>query len=79
MCRTCLLYTSRCVSETGIGLISFWGSPVQVNPVGDLLSLGAAVMWGCYSVLTRKISGFGYTTVQTTRQVFAYGLSLIHI
>ena len=61
----------------GIGLISFWGSPVQVNPVGDLLSLGAAVMWGCYSVLTRKISGFGYTTVQTTRRVFAYGIAFM--
>ena len=61
----------------GIGLISFWGSPVQVNPVGDLLSLGAAVMWGCYSVLTRKISGFGYTTIQTTRRVFAYGIAFM--
>ena len=58
----------------GIGLISFWGSPVQVNPAGDLLSLGAAVMWGCYSVLTRKISGFGYNTILTTRRIFFYGI-----
>ena len=33
----------------GIGLISFWGSPVQVNPVGDFLSLGAAVMERAFS------------------------------
>lgn len=58
----------------GICLISFNGSKMQLNPIGDLLAAAAATVWACYSVLTRKISGFGYHTVQTTRRVFAYGI-----
>lgn len=58
----------------GICLISFNGSKMQLNPIGDLLAAAAAAVWACYSVLTRKISGFGYHTVQTTRRIFAYGI-----
>lgn len=58
----------------GICLISFNGTKMQLNPLGDLLALAAAVVWACYSVLTRKISTFGYHTIQTTRRVFAYGI-----
>lgn len=58
----------------GICLISFNGTKMQLNPIGDLLAAAAAAVWACYSVLTRKISGFGYHTVQTTRRVFAYGI-----
>ena len=50
------------------------GAKMQLNPIGDLLAVAAAVVWACYSVLTRKISGFGYHTIQTTRRVFAYGI-----
>ncbi len=57
-----------------ICLISFNGAKMQLNPIGDLLAVAAAVVWACYSVLTRKISGFGYHTIQTTRRVFAYGI-----
>ncbi|MBO5093893.1 MAG: DMT family transporter [Lachnospiraceae bacterium] len=62
------------VAMAGIFLISFNGAKMQLSPVGDLLAAAAAVLWACYSMLTRKISGFGYHTVQTTRRVFAYGL-----
>ncbi len=58
----------------GILLISLKGTAVHMNPIGDLLSLLAALAWGCYSVLTKKISEFGYHSIQTTRRVFAYGL-----
>lgn len=47
---------------------------MQLNPIGDLLDVAAAIVWACYSVLTRKISDFGYHTIQTTRRVFAYGI-----
>lgn len=62
------------VAMAGICLISFNGAQMQLNPVGDLLALAAAAVWACYSVLTRKISDFGYHTIQTTRRVFAYGI-----
>ena len=62
------------VAMTGIFLISFNGSRLELNPTGDLLALLAAVVWACYSVLTKKISGYGYPTVLTTRRVFCYGI-----
>lgn len=62
------------VAMTGIFLISFNGAKLQLNPTGDLLALLAAFVWACYSILTRKISDFGYPTVLTTRRVFGYGI-----
>jgi drug/metabolite transporter (DMT)-like permease len=62
------------VAMVGIFLISFNGSKLELNPMGDILALLAAFVWACYSVLTRKISGFGYPTVLTTRRVFCYGI-----
>lgn len=47
---------------------------VEINPIGDLLAVGAAFVWACYSILTKKISTYGYKTVQTTRRIFFYGL-----
>ncbi len=63
------------VALAGIFLISFNGNTVlKLNPVGDVLAMLAAVTWAFYSVLTRKISRFGYSTIQTTRRAFFYGL-----
>lgn len=62
------------VAMAGICLISFRNFELQTNPVGDLLAIAAALAWACYSVLTRKISTFGYGTVQTTRRIFLYGI-----
>lgn len=62
------------VAMAGIALISFNGSALHLNPVGDLLALLAAFIWACYSILTRKISSYGYNTILTTRRVFLYGL-----
>lgn len=58
----------------GISMISFQGSDISFDPKGDILALLAAVVWSCYSILTRKISSFGYHTIQTTRRIFAYGI-----
>lgn len=62
------------VAMLGIGLISFNAASLQLNPIGDLLALLAAFLWACYSILTRKISSFGYNTILTTRRVFFYGI-----
>lgn len=62
------------VAMVGICLISFNGSRLQLNPLGDFLSILAALVWACYSILIKRISSFGYHTVQTTRRVFAYGI-----
>lgn len=62
------------VAMAGIFLISFNGSRLKLNPMGDLLALLAALIWACYSVLTKKISSFGCNTILTTRRVFFYGI-----
>ena len=62
------------IAMAGIALISFNGSALQLNPTGDLLALLAAFLWACYSILTRRISGYGYHTILTTRRIFFYGI-----
>ncbi len=62
------------VAMAGIFLISFPSARLEWSPVGDLLALLAALVWACYSVLTKNISGYGYHTILTTRRVFAYGI-----
>lgn len=59
----------------GVALITFNGAVVlQLNPLGDLLAVSAAVVWAFYSVCTKKIGGRGWNVVQTTRRIFFYGL-----
>lgn len=62
------------VSITGIILISFAGGAVEISPTGDILAISASVVWAAYSILTKKISGFGYSTLQVTKRIFFYGL-----
>lgn len=63
------------LAMAGILLLSF-GKDVnlQMNPIGDLLGVAAALIWAAYSILTKRISGFGYHTIQSTRRIFFYGL-----
>ncbi len=62
-------------SIMGIVLITFNGSFVlDLNPLGDILAILAAVLWAVYSVLGKKISQLGYNTIQTTRKTFFYGI-----
>lgn len=62
------------VAMAGIILISFNGSKLALNPMGDLLAIIAAFVWACYSILTRKISSFGYPVILATRRTFFYGI-----
>ena len=63
------------ISIIGIAMISFNGQFFfELNPVGDMLALFSAFVWGFYSVFARKISHWGYNTIQTTRRIFIYGI-----
>ncbi|WP_418462653.1 DMT family transporter [Frisingicoccus sp.] len=62
------------VAMVGICLISFNGSKLELNPIGDILAIVAALVWSVYSLLTRKISRYGYNTIQSTRRIFTYGI-----
>ena len=64
----------------GIALISFnCTSNFKLNPIGDVLALLAALVWAIYSVLTKKISEYGYNTIQVTRRIFIYGITFMLI
>lgn len=62
------------VAMAGIVLISLNGSRLEIDPLGDLLAVAAALIWACYSILTRKISSFGYPVILATRRTFFYGI-----
>ena len=57
---------------TGITLVSLAGvSELHFSPVGALLTVGAALVWGVYSVLIRVLGHMGYQTVPLTCRIFA--------
>ena len=62
------------IAMAGIMMISLNGARLELNPMGDLLALLAAFVWAIYSILSKKISGFGYPVVLSTRRTFFYGI-----
>lgn len=63
------------IAMTGIALISLSGGEAfGLNPLGDLLTLGAAFSWGAYGVLVEMLQPQGYTDLQATRKIFFWGL-----
>ena len=62
------------ISMVGIVMIALNGQSMHINPLGDMLALLAVVVWAIYSVILRKISEYGYNTVQVTRRCFLYGI-----
>ncbi|MGL4695823.1 DMT family transporter [Enterococcus larvae] len=68
-------YIGFLVSLSGIILISLGSlSVLEIHPTGDVLSLLAAMIWAAYSLVTKKISSFGYNILLATRRTFFYGL-----
>ena len=71
--NTALRYTL-----TGIALISLsGGESLELNPLGDLLTLGAALCWGAYGVCLEFASSSGLNQLQCTRKVFFWGLATL--
>lgn len=62
------------VAMLGICLISFNGLELHLNPLGDLLAISAAAVWAGYAMLTKKIAGFGYPVIISTRRTFLWGI-----
>ncbi|MDO5603465.1 MAG: DMT family transporter, partial [Oscillospiraceae bacterium] len=49
---------------TGIFLLSFNSAvDFQLNPLGDILAVAAAVVWAAYATLSKRIGEFGYPIV----------------
>ncbi len=62
------------VAIIGVGLISLNGAELELNPIGDLLVVVAAVIWAVYSVILKEISKWGIPSLAMTRRTFAYAL-----
>lgn len=62
------------IAYTGVAIIIINGSSLEgVEPLGDFLAFGAAIMFAIYSVIMEK-SKESYHLIQKTRKVFIYGL-----
>lgn len=54
----------------GVGLVVFNGSFIlKINPLGDFLSLIAALMWAFYCLILKQLDS-RYSTAFITRKVF---------
>lgn len=68
-------YLGFWLAMAGIVLIGYNGSFVlHLNPLGDLLSLLAALAWAFYGVLIVQIGAKDGGTLPATRKVITYGL-----
>lgn len=50
------------------------GGETGFSPLGDFLTLMAALCWAVYSILTKALGQKGYPTLFLTRKIFFYGL-----
>ena len=62
------------IALLGVGLVVFSGSVIlQINPLGDFLSIMAALMWAIYCLILKPL-GNRYSTAFITRKVFIYSI-----
>ena len=68
------LWHGSLLALTGVAFISFNGRFIlQINPLGDLLCLIAALSWALYTILLKHLES-RYSTLLITRKVFFYGI-----
>ena len=62
------------IALIGVGLVVFSGSVIlKINPLGDFLSIMAALMWAVYCLILKPL-GNRYSTAFITRKVFLYSI-----
>ena len=68
------LYGYSLMSLAGVALVILNGNFVlKLNPIGDLLTFGAVVTWGIYSIIIAKVQE-RYSSWMITRKIFFYGV-----
>lgn len=71
------LIAGSLLALVGVGMMVFNGSVIlKISPLGDLLTLLAALSWAFYSLVIRRMTG-RYSTVFITRKIFFYGVLTI--
>lgn len=62
------------IALIGVGMVVFSGSVIlQINPLGDFLSIVASMMWAFYCLVLKPL-GKRYPTAFITRKVFLYSI-----
>ncbi|WP_321479075.1 DMT family transporter [uncultured Bacteroides sp.] len=68
------LFYGSVIALIGVALVIFNGNFIlKINPLGDCLTIIAALMWGCYSILLKRLDK-KYGVLFITRKVFFYGI-----
>ncbi|MBR5898141.1 MAG: DMT family transporter [Muribaculaceae bacterium] len=68
------IYIGSLVALIGVACVIFNSSfVVKMNPIGDLLSLAAALSWAVYSLVLRKLNAL-YSIMFISRKTFFYGV-----
>jgi len=68
------LFLGFLIAISGVFLVMFNGNfMLKLNPIGDILALGAAICWSVYSITTKKF-GSKYNHLYLTRKIFFYAL-----
>lgn len=71
------LFLGSLIALLGVALVVYNGSFIlKISPVGDFLSLLAALCWAFYSLIMRRLFS-RYDTVFITRKIFFYGVLTI--
>ena len=62
------------IAMLGIGIISFNGTALHLNPFGDILAVLGACTWAFYSILLAKLGKYGYNKILMSKRIFFYGI-----
>ena len=62
------------LAMVGIAIISFNGSAIHLNPLGDILALLGALSWAFYSIILAKLGKYGYNKQLMSKRIFFYGI-----
>ena len=69
-----LFFFGFLLAMAGIVVISITGEGASVHLKGDVLILLAAIVWGCYTLITPMINRYGYSGIRVTRHVHFWAL-----
>ena len=67
------LFVGMGISLVGVFFISFGDAgSFETGLLGDMIVLGSTLLWAIYSVIIKKIAGFGIDEYLVTRRIFLY-------
>ena len=64
------------IAMAGIACLSLSSLKLELNPLGDILALGCALVWGLYNLYFSKLHAMGISTLYITTKSFFYSVLL---